>query len=225
MRYLLVVLPLCAAASPVAAQTISTAPDYVKARQVAACSPTRRAEVATRLEAIRTIDQGGRAAGTYTPQSDLDNRKEVGSLFAEGCFTTGRDYHNAAVVFQHGEVPEHYYQTYVWANRAVQLGDSEARWLIPRAIDRYLMNSGYKQLYATNLINERFFGPVAEGVTITWCVWPNVARIRDRQRRALGVSTLNQQITRAKGMNTGPSTGLCSIQIPDPPRGLFPGIW
>jgi hypothetical protein len=206
----------------------AASPDYVKARQEAACSTARRGEVSARLEAIRAIDQGGRqqgAATPYTPQSDLDNRKEVAALFAEGCFTTGRDYHNAAVVYQHGEVPEHYYQTFVWASRAVQLGDSEARWLIPRAIDRYLMNSGFKQLYATNLINDRFFGPVPDSVKVTWCVWPNVSGITDRQRRALGVSTVGQQVARAKGMNTGVSSGTCTIQVPDPPRGTFPGYW
>ncbi len=112
-----------------------------------------------------------------------------------------------------------------WANRAVQLGDGEARWLIPRAIDRWALNSGYKQLFATNLVTESYFGPVTEASQKTWCVWPNVARITDHQRRALGVNTLTQQVTRAKGMNIKPSSGLCNIQVDDPPRGMFPGYW
>ena len=184
------------------------------------------------MEAIRTIDQSGRARGAatpFTPQSDLENRTQVSILFAEGCFTTGRDYHNAALVYQHGEVPDHYFQTYVWASRAVKLGDMEAQWLIPRAIDRWAINSGYKQLFATNLVTESYFAPVTEDSQKTWCVWPNVASITDRQRTALGVGTLAQQVTRAKRMNTGlitrQNTGVCTIQVPDPPFGLFPGYW
>jgi hypothetical protein len=225
MKHLIASFLMFSASTTVAAQTTIATPDYVKARQEAACSTARRGEVSARLEAIRAIDQGGRAAGTYTEQSDFDNRKEVAALFAEGCFTTGRDYHNAALVYQHGTVADHYYQTYVWANRAVQLGDTQARWLIPRAIDRWSLNSGYKQLFATNLVTESYFGPTSETSQKKWCVWPNVARITDRQRRSAGVSTLAAQVARAQGMTTGPSTGICAIQVPDPPRGLFPGIW
>jgi hypothetical protein len=228
MKCIFALISTVFSASMAHAQTTLPIPDYVKGRQEAACSVARRGEVSARLEAIRAIDQGGRVRGTptpYTPESDLANRKEVATLFAEGCFTTGRDYHNAAVVYQHGEVPEHYYQTFVWANRAVQLGDPEARWLIPRAIDRWALNSGYKQLFATNLVTESYFGTVTEVSQKTWCVWPNVAQISDRQRRALGVNSLAQQVTRAKGMNTGPSSGICTIEVPDPPRGMFPGYW
>jgi hypothetical protein len=228
MKCIIALISTIFGASVAYAQTTLLTPDYVKARQEAACSVARRGEVSVRLEAIRAIDQGGRqpgAATPYTPQSDLDNRKEVATLFAEGCFTTGRDYHNAAVVYQHGEVPEHYYQTFVWASRAVQLGDAEARWLIPRAIDRWALNSGYKQLFATNLVTESYFGRVTELSQKTWCVWPNVSGITDRQRRALGVGTMAQQVTRAKGMNTGESSSICTIQVPDPPLGMFPGYW
>jgi hypothetical protein len=228
MKQLLAALLAFIFANPVSAQTTPPISAYVKARQEAACSTARRAQVSARLEAIRAIDQGGRERGTavpYTPASDLANRKEVATLFAEGCFTTGRDYHNAAVVYQHGEVAEHYYQTYVWASRAIQLGDTQARWLISRAIDRWALNSGYKQLYATNLVTESFFAPVNEASQKTWCVWPNVSRITERQRRMMGVSTLAQQIARAQAMNGGAGTGLCAIQVPDPPRGIFPGYW
>jgi hypothetical protein len=229
MRFFsLLLIIFLTAPSLIHGQTTPPIPNYVKQRQEAACSTQRRAEVSARLEAIRAIDQSGRTSNSttpFTPESDLLNRKEVAALFAEGCFTTGRDYHNAALVFQHGEVPEHYYQTYVWASRAVALGDTEARWLIPRAIDRWALNSGYKQLFATNLVTESYFAPITEAAQKKWCVWPNVARVADRQRRALGVATLTQQITRAQNLNSGPSSGMCTINVPDPPRGLFPGFW
>lgn len=228
MKQLFAILIATLLASPASAQTTSIIADYVKSRQEAACSTARRTQVSTRLEAIRAIDQGGRVRGAaipYTGESDLLNRKEVANLFAEGCFTTGRDYHNAALVFQHGEVPEHYYQTYVWTHRAVQLGDAEARWLIPRAIDRWALNSGCKQLFATNLVTVSYYSPVTDASQKTWCLWPNAVGVTDSQRVAVGVATLTHQIARAKAMNNGFGTGLCIIQVPDPPRGIFPGYW
>lgn len=211
------------------AQQSAVVPGYVKERQETACGTSRRSEVLARLEAIRMLDQSGRQSGmtdnTGAVRPDVENRKEVATLFAEGCFTTGRDYHNAALVFQHGDVPDHFYQTYIWANRAVELGDPQARWLIPRAIDRWSLNSGYKQLFATNLVTESYFSPVTVASQKTWCVWPNASLITDSQRRAFGLKTLAEQVARAKAMNPGPSTGICAIQLPDPPRGLFAGVW
>lgn len=230
MRLAQIVIVLClTVAESALAQQAPIILNYVKERQESACETSRRAEVSARLEAIRAIDQSSRQSvmtdSAQAVRLDLENRKEVAMLFAEGCFTTGRDYHNAALVFQHGDVPDHFYQTYIWASRAVELGDLQARWLIPRAVDRWALNSGYKQLFATNLVTESYFSQVTEESQKAWCLWPNTSRITDRQRRAFGLKTLAEQVARAKAMNTGSSTGICAIQLPDPPRGLFPGVW
>lgn len=209
------------------AQGPTTPPAYLAQKKEDACSTNRRAEVSVRLEVLRGIDQATRQAGHISIRTDLENRQEVASLFAEGCFTTGRDYHNAAVVFQHGSVPDHYYQTYVWAKQAVELGDAEAKWLIPRAIDRYALNSGYNQLFATNLVTESYFSDANETSRKAWCVWPTTRAVSDHQRVAMGVNRLDAQIARAQSMTTAPivSKGICPITLPDMPRGLFPGIW
>lgn len=188
-----------------------------------ACPAEHRAEMSARLEAIRGEDQAERGGGAPAPgmtERDTARRVEVARIFAEGCFETGRDYHNAALVFQHGPTPEHHYQTWVWATRAVALGDAEAAWLIPRSIDRYLMISGYKQLFATNL--SRPFNGSDAGI---WCVWPVVAAVDDEQWAAMGVRSLAEQLEVARGMNEGGEGRECAMDLPDPPAGSFPGIW
>lgn len=199
-----------------------------RGRADALCSPVRQAAVQARLEQLRTEDQADRTNSTVAQGAearDLARRQEVASLFAEGCFSTGRDFHNAALVFQHGVIPDHYYLAWVWARRAVELGDTEAQWLVPRAIDRYLMISGYKQLFATNLVTDGVF--LREGATGAWCVWPTVSGLTDDERVAVGGRALPAQIERVREMNQGRGGegGVCAVELPDPPRGLFPGMW
>lgn len=192
-----------------------------------ACPAPRRAEASARLEQMRAADEADRTGNATlaegAPARDLARRQETAAIFAEGCFSTGRDYHNAALIFQHGTVPEHYYQAWLFARRAVELGDSEAQWLVPRAIDRYLLNSGYKQVFATNLVTDRLYlGEAGQGA---WCVWPTVSALTDAEREAAGARPLAAQIERAAGMNANGEGAMCPIDLPDPPRGMFPGSW
>lgn len=219
MRLLLLLAALLVAAPAVQAQSIEQ-----RARE-SACPAPRRAEAAARLEQLRAEDQADRTGGMVEGAAarDLARRQETIAIFAEGCFAAGRDYHNAALILQHGVVPEHYYQAWLFARRAVELGDAEAQWLVPRAIDRYLMNSGYKQIFATNLVSDRFY--LGEGATGVWCVWPTVTSLTDAEREAVGGRPLAAQITRAAGMNANGEGGVCPLDLPDPPRGIFPGSW
>jgi hypothetical protein len=75
------------------------------------------------IQAVKDADQKDRASWATLTQKqwakvakrDLKRRKQIAELFAEGCFKTAQDYMNAALVYQHGEVPDHFYQTYIWA--------------------------------------------------------------------------------------------------------------
>lgn len=222
MRHVLIALALVLLATPVAlAQSVE------QRSRDAACPAARRAEASTRLEQMRAADEADRTAAAQLAEGatarDLERRRETAAIFAEGCFATGRDYHNAALIFQHGVTPEHYYQAWLFARRAVELGDAEAQWLVPRTIDRYLMNTGYKQVFATNLVSDRFY--VSEGAQGIWCVWPTVTSITDTEREAAGGRPLAAQIERARGMNANGQGGMCPLELPDPPRGMFPGSW
>ncbi|MDF1756942.1 MAG: hypothetical protein P1U74_01395 [Legionellaceae bacterium] len=80
---------------------------------------------------------------------DNKRRIRVGAIFAEGCFKSSDDYSRAALIFQHGEVPDHYYQAFIWANIAVDLGDDTQRPMVALTIDRYLVSIGKKQLFGS----------------------------------------------------------------------------
>ncbi|MGK5088652.1 hypothetical protein WDW86_13925 [Bdellovibrionota bacterium FG-2] len=73
--------------------------------------------------------------------------KQVAELFAQGCLKSSDDYYNAAMVFQHGEVPDHFFQTFIWASKAFTAGKEEAGMMAANGIDRYLMKQGFKQLF------------------------------------------------------------------------------
>ena len=222
LRPILVVLTLLPAPHALAQSIEERARDT-------ACPAPRRAEASARLEQLRAEDEADRASvnavNADTSIRDRARRTEASAIYSEGCFSTGRDYHNAALIFQHGVVPEHYYQAWLFARRAVELGDSEAQWLVPRAIDRYLMNTGYKQVFATNLVTDQFY--LAEGYRGVWCVWPTVDALSDQERVAVRGNALAAQLERATGMNqsNGAPGAVCPLVLPDPPRGMFPGSW
>ncbi|STX81663.1 Uncharacterised protein [Legionella busanensis] len=56
-------------------------------------------------------------------QHDLERRQRIGAIFAEGCLQSASDFAAAALVYQHGDIPDHYYQAFLWTKRAVELGD------------------------------------------------------------------------------------------------------
>lgn len=81
--------------------------------------------------------------------TDLIRRKRVGEIFGEGCFKTQADYMSAALIYQHGNTPDHYYQAYIWSKRASELGDVYGKYFSALAIDRYLISIGKKQLFGS----------------------------------------------------------------------------
>lgn len=83
--------------------------------------------------------------------NDLKRRKRVGEILAEGCFKNASDYFAAAMIYQHGNAPDHFFQAFIWAQKAVALGDSAAKDLVALTIDRYLIKSGHKQIFGNQL--------------------------------------------------------------------------
>lgn len=180
------------------------------------CKTSRSAE----LKELADADQKDRV-GDLTPESDardLVRIKRVGEIFAEGCLQTGADYGAAALVFQHGHAPDHFLQTYIWASRAVALGDESARWLISRGIDRYLQNTGRKQLYATQSFS------LNGGCR---CLWPVEESATDEDRRKIGAGTYAEQLKWIDGQNAGttcPPAGQCDVAADPVAKGSIPGV-
>lgn len=189
-----------------------------------------KADRSRKLKALHDADQNDRSSDWSTlPQETLvqiserdeQRRKRVAEIFAEGCIRTADDYYHAAMVFQHGTVPDHYLQTYLWASKAVELGKEDAKWLVVRGIDRNLMERGYKQIYATQgfqILDDRYG---------CFCLWPVESSATDEDRRKMGAKTLAEQLKWVDVLNAGKSckpASICQIGAKSVPRGSMPGI-
>ena len=152
---------------------------------------------------------------------DLIRRKRVGEIFGEGCFRTAADYGAAALVYQHGDVPDHYFQTFIWAKRAVELGDVTQTSLIAKAIDRYLINIGQKQLFGTQADRP---GPTE---ATCWCLAQIESSFPEKIRKQYRAKTRTEVFVWLKELNQGktcPNTE-CTKSLKPSPKGTIPGFW
>lgn len=153
-------------------------------------------------------------------EHDLERRKQVARIFAEGCFKTADDYDHAAMIYQHGKVPDHFYQAFVWARHSVELGGgSEQKHLVALAADRYLVNIGHKQLFGSQVAC-----PNIGGVNCC-CVQPIEESFPDSMRKEYGVS-VEEVLNRAKISSTGKDCpSICPSLLKPTPKGTMPEIW
>lgn len=153
---------------------------------------------------------------------DLVRRKRVGEIFGEGCFKTPDDFMSAALIYQHGDTTDHYYQAFIWSMRAVQLGDKTQTSFVALAIDRYLLSTGKKQL----------FGSQAFASTATswcFCMRPVEDSFPDKFRKDYSGVSLQERLEWIASLNHGKgcSESECSqVSSYEPsPQGTVPGFW
>ena len=183
----------------------------------------RQKERSAELQKIMAADQDDRKSGTLSPDvpdRDAERRKRVGAIFGEGCFRTAKDYEAAAMVFQHGDHPDHYFQTFIWSKRGVELGDASQKTMMALAIDRYLVSMGYKQLFAT------------QAFQITpdtcFCLQPVELSFPDSRRKVITGRTLKDAYRWVKKLNKGrvcKDESNCMAGLQDSPPGTVPGYW
>ena len=184
----------------------------------------------TELQQIVEADQNARKDFLTDPKKSLDpkiiledtkRRMRVGEIFGEGCFKSAADYAAAALVFQHGSTPDHFFQTFIWAKRAVELGDLSQKRLMAQGIDRYLLNSGKKQLFASQAFK-------FEDVGGCWCLQPVERSFPDSKRIELTGVDLDGSLAFIDRLNLGTSCGKatqCPMSLERVPRGTIPGFW
>jgi hypothetical protein len=85
---------------------------------------------------------------------DRQRRERVGALMSSGKLRMAVDYFHAARIFQHGDTPEEAWQAHQLALKAVELGESRARWLAAAAYDRFLVYQGKAQKYGTQYVSD-----------------------------------------------------------------------
>ena len=185
------------------------------------------AQRAAELQAIVKADQDDRSG---SPDSinwmkvgprDLQRRMLVAEIFAEGCFREAQDYTAAALVFQHGDTADHFYQTFIWSKRAVDLGDTKQRWLMAAGLDRFLIRSGQRQLFATQ-------GGKNPGSSC-WCLEPVENTFPDTKRTEYTLRTLDQSMIWINSLNAEQSScgksQYCQDALRPSPAGTVPGFW
>ncbi len=104
-------------------------------------------------------------------------RAEVRKLLEEGKLTSGEDFSDAALIFQHGQTPEEFLFAHVLAVEALIRGGSADRWLAAATLDRYLQAVNRPQIFGT-----QYPGDKAAGNTPKPQVDPHVMNIQRTQQ-------------------------------------------
>ena len=218
--YLIAGLVVLITALPVFAYDNSLALSYLK-------HPLIQKECSDELQQLKEADQTERegweqfseADWQALSDNDLIRRKRVGELLGEGCFQSPQDYLAASLIFQHGTMPDHYYQAFIWANRAVELGDEKAKHLVALTIDRYLVSRGRKQLFGSQVFAKEIGG--------CFCMQPVEETVTDALRQDYFCPTIQEQYQWLASLNEGkdcPSSE-CETALKPTPIGSIPGFW
>jgi tetratricopeptide (TPR) repeat protein len=126
-----------------------------------------------------------------------DNSREVRiyELLDSNKVQTSKDYHNAAMIFQHGGDSTAYGMAVKLTRKSIELDSTANKWLLAAAIDRHLLSKGEPQIYGTQYQKKNGEGEL-------WFLREiDTTKISDTERIEYGVETLAQQRERVKLMN------------------------
>src|SRR5437588_9898764 len=149
------------------------------------------------LQALYEQDQADRSAFEQLDheqlqevlQRDRARRQRVKELVGSKALQDPEDYFHAAMVFQHGEALDDFWQAHVLARRGMELGHPNCRWLTAAAYDRWLMNQRKPQKYGTQYTS-RDNEPYR-----LWDVDPTTT---DEERAAMNVPPLAEALRHAE---------------------------
>ena len=118
-------------------------------------------------------------------KQDEARRKEVNKLLTRGVLHSGKDFEQAAMVFQHGSTPDDYLLAHTLAMIAVTRGNAGAIWIATATLDRYLNAIKQPQIYGTQFHSD---------ANHNWTQEPyNRFLISDALRRILNVPSQAEQ--------------------------------
>ncbi len=126
-------------------------------------------------------------------KKDDVRRRRVQQLLELGAIKTGRDYFNAAIVFQHGRIPEDYLKACELAKKATELGEEGGKKLSAAAHDRYLLRSGG---------SFQKFGTQYKKVGGKWKLEPVDPSTTDEERARYNILPLADLIAKENEMNS-----------------------
>lgn len=190
-------------------------------------NPRLQKQESERLQRLAAEDQADRQVDVHsidwsqvTPR-DIQRRIDIAEIFAKGCFVSAADYGAAAKVYQHGDTADHAFQAFLWSKRGVDLGDDSQKWWLASGLDRYLVRSGRKQLFATQF-SKPYKNPC-------WCMEQVEATFSDLRRLEYVKKNLSQALGFLKELNkNSPSCRdikYCTNPLEASPSGTIPGFW
>jgi hypothetical protein len=127
---------------------------YTNARARLSQTPTDNAELA-RLhredQSDRTPPEGKSIDWAIVGPRDQARLARTKELYIQNQLTTANDYYHAALILQHGRVPEDFLLAHEFCIVAISKGknDKHTRWLAAASEDRFLMNIGRPQRFGT----------------------------------------------------------------------------
>jgi tetratricopeptide (TPR) repeat protein len=128
--------------------------------------------------------------------SKRDSLREVRiyQLLDSNKVRSSKDYHNAAMIFQHGGDSTAYGMAVKLMRKSIELDSTANKWLLAAAIDRYLLSKNESQIYGTQY--QKF------GKDEPWQLGKmDTTKISDAERIENGVETLAEQREKLKRMN------------------------
>ncbi|WP_052247526.1 hypothetical protein [Brevundimonas nasdae] len=159
--------------------------DRAYQRELAVVQLQTNEELAALYEADQAPRQTSAPLGLMVGEQDRARRARVRELMAQGALTSGRDYFNAAMIFQHGDTANDYLLAHALATTAIAMNEPMASWLAAASLDRYLQNIGQSQIYGTQF-QIPDVGDVTQGAY-------DRDLLPDAARAAVGVPSLAEQ--------------------------------
>jgi len=174
------------------------------------------------LQEIYAADQADRKPPSPPDfqERDRKRRARVGEIFGEGCLTSPADYLAAAIVFQHGDRPDHFFQTFIFSMRGAQAGDTKQKRNMALGIDRYLVNTNHRQLFASQAFKQNS--------EPCFCMEPIETTFPDSLRREYMGVGIKDQLAWVDSLNKGTTCGApkeCDHKLAPSPKGTVPGLW
>lgn len=150
------------------------------------------------LNKMYESDQNDRRIATIdwevVSENDRNREERVYELLDSNKVKTSLDYHNAAMIFQHGMDSVAYGMAVNLMTKSIELDPEADKWLLAAAIDRDLMSRDKPQIYGTQ------FRRMGEGSP--WVLYSiDTTKISDEVRVEYGVETLAEQREKVKRMN------------------------
>ena len=137
---------------------------------------------------------------------------------------SAKDFANAALVFQHGDTPEHFWQAFVFSSHAIRLGDKTQKIMLANAIDRYLVQ---RQINMKQLFGRQANKPNGQ---LCWCLQQVESSFPDSLRVSFTGSSYKDQLQWIKSLNNKSGNHQCPAveckeTLKPTPKGSVPGLW